>query len=159
MTSPILIQRIFSRNKVLLMTNVWLLLALPAWAELGGSVASVQADQQKMKGSLQMTSAAAYQIHEIRSTQGAKVREYVGPSGTVFGVAWEGPWKPDLRQLLGPYFDQYVQAAQGNRTTRGPATVQLPGLVVQTGGHQRSFFGRAYLPQMIPQGASADAIR
>lgn len=152
--------RILSRNKALLLGNfAFLLLALPAWAELGGSVASVQADQQKMKGSLQITSAAGYQIHEIRSDQGTKIREYVGPGGTVFGVAWEGPWKPDLRQLLGPYFDQYVQAAQDNRTMRGPATIQLPGLVVQTGGHQRSFFGRAYLPQMVPQGASADAIK
>jgi hypothetical protein len=137
-----------------------LAVALPAWAELGGNAASIKADQEKMNGVLQVTSTAGYEIHEIQSVQGITVREYVAPGGTVFGVAWQGPGKPDMRQLLGPYFDQYVKAAQGNRkTTRGPATIRLPGLVVQTGGHMRSFFGRAYLPPMVPQGASVDAIK
>lgn len=136
------------------------LCSVPATAELGGNVASVKADQQKMGSGLTVTAASAYQVHEIQSSQGIRVREYVGPGGTVFGVAWQGPFKPDLRQLLGPYFDQYVKAAeQGRKTSRGPATIQLPGLVVQTGGHMRSFVGRAYLPQMVPQGASVDAIK
>lgn len=134
--------------------------SVPASAELGGNVASVKADQEKMGGALTVTTASGYEVHEIQSVQGVRVREYVAPGGTVFGVAWQGPFKPDLRQLLGPYFDQYVKAVeQGRKTSRGPTTIQTPGLVVQTGGHMRAFVGRAYLPQMIPQGASADAIK
>jgi hypothetical protein len=87
------------------------------------------------------------------------VREYASPNGIVFGVTWNGPWMPDLRQLLGPYFNQYMVAAQGKKAARGPVSIQLPGLVVERGGHARSFFGRAYVPQMIPQGVTADAIQ
>jgi hypothetical protein len=134
-------------------------LALPAWAELGGNAASIKADQDKMNGALKVTTTSNYEVHEIQSPEGIKVREYVAPGGTVFGVSWQGPWKPDLRQLLGPYFEQFVKAVPARRTSRGPSTIQLPGLVVQTGGHMRSYFGRAYLPQMVPQGVSADAIQ
>lgn len=147
-------------KKIFLLAIITLLVvALPSWAELGGNIASVKTDQEKMSGSLKVTAASAFEIHEIQSAQGTKVREYVSPAGTVFGVAWEGPSKPDLRQLLGSYFNQYINAAQSAKTRRGPVTIEVPGLVVQTGGHMRSFVGRAYLPQMIPQGASADAIK
>lgn len=135
-------------------------LGLPAWAELGGNAISIKADQDKMNGALKVTTTLNYQVHEIQSPEGVRVREYVAPNGTVFGVSWQGPWKPDLRQLLGPYFDQYVRAVQSSpKTTRGPSTIQLPGLVVQSGGHMRAFVGRAYLPQMVPQGVSTDAIQ
>lgn len=136
------------------------MLTLPAGAELGGNTTSIKADQEKIKGALKVTVTANYEVHEIQSAEGIRVREYLAPGGTVFGVSWQGPWKPDLRQLLGPYFDPYVTASQGmKKTSRGPATIQLPGLVVQTGGHMRSFVGRAYLPQMVPQGVSIDAIQ
>ena len=135
------------------------MLALPAWAELGGNAASIKADQNKMNGTLKVTTTSNYVVHEIQSPEGVKVREYVGSGGTIFGVSWQGPFKPNLKQLLGPYFDQFVNAAQAHRTTRGPATVQLPGLVVETGGHMRSFVGRAYIPQMVPQGVSANSIQ
>ena len=87
------------------------------------------------------------------------MREYASPNGIVFGVTWNGPWAPDLRQLLGAYFDSYVVAARGKKAARGPITIQLPGLIVERGGHARSFFGRAYVPQMIPQGVTADDIQ
>lgn len=139
---------------------ILLFLVSPAWAGLGGNTVSVKADQEKLQGSLQITKTANYEVHEIQSAQGIRVREYVAPSGTVFGVAWQGPATPDLRQLLGSYFDQYVQAAaQSRKAGRGPVTVQLPGLVVQRGGHMRFLVGRAYLPEMVPQGVAADEIK
>ena len=55
---------------------------------------------------------------------GTTVREYVSSNGTVFAVAWQGPWLPDLRQMLGPYFDDYQRALQsttGKRRARGSA--------------------------------------
>ncbi len=151
---------LFWNKKLSPIVIAFVFLALPAWAELGGSVDSIKADQEAMKGTLQVTSTSSYEIHEIQSSRGVKVREYLSPSGAVFGVAWEGPWRPDLHQILGPYFDQYVKAVQGGKkNARGPVSIQLPGLVVQSGGHPRSFFGRAYIPQSIPQGATADAIK
>jgi hypothetical protein len=133
--------------------------ALPAVAELGGSLATIQADQEHMKGTRRVTSNAAYSVHEIQASTGTTVREFVSPAGTVFGVAWQGPWNPDLRQLLGQYFDQYAQAIQNKRARRGPVSIRQEGLVVEAGGHMRAFYGRAYLPQMLPQGVTSQVIK
>jgi len=84
----------------------------PAFAALGEPASSVQADQAHMQGTLRTTQTQAYTIHEIRAATGTIVREYVSSSGRVFAVAWQGPWPPDMRQILGSYFEQYQQAVQ-----------------------------------------------
>ena len=141
-----------------------LMVAVPGhvFAALGGNVASVQADQGHMQASLRSIRAANYTVHELEAPTGIVVREYVSAAGTVFGVAWHGPWPPDLRQLLGSYFEQYQQAVhtQNNgRAGRRPIRVELPELVVSVSGHPRSFAGHAYVPDMLPEGTRAEAIR
>jgi len=37
--------------------------------------------------------------------------------------------------------------------------IQEPGLVVQTGGHMRAYFGRAYVPELVPQGVTIEEIQ
>ena len=136
--------------------------ATPAWASLGGDAASVQADQVHMQGSRRTMVAKSYTVHEIQAATGTVVREFVSPEGKVFGVAWQGPWPPDMRQVLGSYFDQFVQAAKsrgGARMGRRPLVINQPGLVVQTGGHMRAFAGRAYVPEMLPSGVGAENIQ
>jgi hypothetical protein len=67
-----------------------------------------------------------------------------------------------MRQILGNYFVQCQQAAQAQANThagRRPLVIKQPGLVVRAGGHMRSFSGQAYIPDMLPQGVSAEAIR
>ena len=133
-----------------------------AWASLGGDTASVQADQIHLQGRRTMKAAGSYTVHEIQGTAGTVVREYVSPEGKVFGVAWQGPWMPDMRQLLGTYFDQFAHASQppkGARIRRGPVLIDEPGLVVQIGGHPRAFMGRAYVPDMLPSGVRAENIQ
>jgi len=115
-----------------------------------------------MRGSLRTTVAAAYTVHEIESTSGVVVREYVSSAGKVFAIAWQGPWPPDMRQLLGSYFDPYIQAARarsGPGMARRPLMIEQPGLVVQVGGHPRSFVGRAYIPDQLPSNVTAEEIR
>ncbi len=139
-----------------------LLLPFPASASLGGDVTSVQTDQAKMQGSLRTSSNNSYTIHEIQASTGVAVKEYVSPAGKVFAVTWQGPFHPDLRQLLGTYFDQFAQAEQAQRAQRrghGPMLIQQSGLVVQISGHMRSFLGKAYVPQMLPAGVHAEDIR
>jgi len=123
----------------------------------------VQADQAHMQGNLRTTQAQAYTVQEIQAPTGIIVREYVSPTtGKVFGVAWQGSWPPDMRQILGNYFGQYQQALQAQANShagRRPLVIQQPGLILQAGGHMRSFAGRAYIPEMLPQGVSAEVIR
>jgi hypothetical protein len=159
-------RRARSRESRLLLAGIALVMvatAFPAWAALGGGVASIQADQVHMQGSLRTTATALYTVHEIQSATGIVVREYVSSSsGKVFGVAWQGPWPPDMRQLLGSYFEQYVQAAKAQnaaRPGRRPLMIEQAGFVVQVGGHPRAFTGRSYVPEMLPPGVRAEEIR
>lgn len=135
---------------------------IPVRASLGGDFASVHDDQMKMQGTLRTTTNNSYNIHEIQALNGVVVREYVSLSGNVFGVAWQGRTHPDLRQVLGAYYDQYVQAVQAQRAQRhghGPLLIEQPGLVLQMEGHMRSLSGRAYLPQNLPAGMRLEEIR
>jgi hypothetical protein len=134
--------------------------SVPASANLGGDETSVEADRARMEATLQTTNKNLYQVHEMHSPSNVVVREFVSPDGKVFGVAWQGPSRPDLSQMLGTYFDSFTKAAkQAQRGKRGPLLVQLPGLVVQMGGHDRFFSGMAYVPQMVPAGVSTGEIR
>lgn len=134
-------------------------MAVPAAAELGGTADTIPADQQHMKGTLRVTAAAGYTTHEIQASTGTTVREFMDSAGKVFAVAWQGPFMPDLRQLLGTYYDQYSQALQSKHVRRTPIVVHESNLVVEAGGHMRSFHGRAYVPQLTPAGVDLTAIK
>jgi len=150
-------------SRIAWMCIALLMLALPhrALAALGGDVNSVQDDLAHMKGSLKTTQAETYTVHEIKASAGTVVKEYVSPAGKVFAITWHGQFIPNMQQLLGTYFDQYTQAAKVQRESHvghRPLNIQEPGLVLQNGGHMRSYFGRAYVPDMVPQGVSPDAL-
>ena len=139
-------------------------LTLPAFAALGGDASSVAADAAHMKATVQMKMAPSglYRTHEIQTAHGTVVHEFVSSEGRVFGVAWRGPFVPNMRQILGTYFQQYSAAAKEAKSKyvgRRPMNLQQPGLVVQSTGHMRSYSGRAYVPGMLPQGVSAAEIR
>ena len=139
-----------------------LLISFPAFAVLGGSETSVQTDQAHFKASLRSTHSNNYTVHELRAATGTVVREYAA-GGTVFGVAWEGPWPPDMQQLLGSFFDPYMQMRQqqvrNGPPGRRPVHVEQPGLVVNIAGHPGSFRGQAFVPSMLPTGVAAGDIR
>jgi hypothetical protein len=137
-----------------------LVIAFPAWAVLGGSEGSVLSDQARMKGTLRGVDNRTYVMHEITSPTGTAVREFVSPGGTVFGVAWEGHFRPDLQQILGPYYAQAQKArAQQPRSRGAPVVIETPDLVMYETGHMRSFHGQAYVPKLLPQGVQASDIR
>jgi hypothetical protein len=162
--SPMKLKSRISVSRIPRMAIALLMLALPlpALAALGGDAASVHEDQAQMKGTLKTTEGMTYTVHEIKAGTGTVVREYVSPGGEVFGVSWQGPFIPDMQQLLGSYFEAYSSAAQAQRTAhrgRAPLSIQQAGLVVESNGHMRSYSGRAYDPGKLPQGVSANDIR
>ena len=136
-----------------------LVLSTSAFAELGGGVDSVSRDRASFRATEQVTQTATHTVHEMQTPSGARLREYVSPSGAVFGVAWESPMRPNLKQLLGSHFDQYAQAVQTTRQRRGPVVVHTPELVVESAGHMRGFVGHAYIPSLLPEGVTANDIR
>jgi hypothetical protein len=131
-----------------------------AWASLGGDMESVDEDQAAMNASEQITaSTESYTVYELRTATGTVVREYVSLADKVFAVAWRGPLLPNMRQLLGGYFTQYVEAAQKQAGGHGHLVVRRPDLVVESNGRTRAFFGRAYLPGAIPQDVAVTDIK
>jgi hypothetical protein len=130
-------------------------------AALGGAYDSVQADRAHFAASLKSTAAATYTVHTLTLQNGGGVKEFARPDGTVFAVSWRGPGRPDLRQLLGGYFDT-MQAENGARAGprhRRPLTVNHPDFVVESGGHSGAFWGLAMLPGTAPSGFSASDLR
>lgn len=147
-----------TRSFQLLLTLSLLLLALPATASLGGDATSVQTDASNMKAQLRITQKQSYAVHELQTASGVLVREYVSPAGKVFGVSWQGSALPDMHQVLGTYY-QRLATASPSRRPQGPITINEPGLVLQSSGHMRAYTGKAYIPQMLPEGVRPDAIQ
>ncbi len=131
-----------------------------SWAALGGDMESVDNDQGALNASEQITASNdSYTVYELSITTGTVVREYLSLDGKVFAVTWKGPLLPDLRQILGSYFKQYSDSASSKHGDHGHLVVRDPDLVVESGGHLRAFFGRAYLPQAIPTGVAVSDIK
>jgi hypothetical protein len=135
----------------------------PAYAALGGDTTSIDADRVRMQAAfIRMVRADRYTLHEVQSPTGTMIRQYVGPSGRVFAVAWSGQFAPDLRQILGSYFAVYQQEVQRQRRARrarGPVTIDTGDFVVQVSGHSRFVSGRAYATRLAPSGIDPAAFR
>jgi Protein of unknown function (DUF2844) len=133
--------------------------ATPALAALGGDSTTVQADVARMKGALRITSSAGVMVHEITTSYGTVVREYITRGDKVFAISWRGPVNPDLSQMLGDYYTRYEQAASlphpgGHRHL----AIEQPGFVMQVSGRMRAFVGRAWVPSLVPQNFSVTDI-
>lgn len=137
-----------------------LLIGSSAFAVLGQDVSSVQSDGARIRAAVSILPGRSYSIHQMRTPSGTSVKEFVSPAGQVFGVSWQGPSTPDLRQLLGEYFDQYMQADQTTpRVSRRVVHIETGDLVVESGGHMRFKEGRAYLRSKLPDGVNIDDVR
>jgi hypothetical protein len=136
--------------------------AQQAQAGLGESADSIASDREALSAVHRASTVHnGYTVHEFAS-DATSVREYVSPSGIVFGVAWNGLTYPDLTPLLGSYASEYHEASQ--QTPRKPGlrrhhAVRTERVVVEKWGHMRNLQGRAYAPALIPPGVSIDEIK
>ena len=137
---------------------------ISANATLGGDAASVETDRLSMKvehaARQNLAATGSYTVHETVLPSGTVVRQYLSSNGVVFAVAWAGPFIPDLKQLLGLHFDTMIanQAKQSNAGHRSFSQNEAD-LVIESGGHPRSFVGRAYLKSAIPANVTTQEIQ
>ena len=134
---------------------VW---ASPGFAILGQDVSSIRDDQAHLNASERVVASQLYSMHEMKTPRGTTIREYVSPAGTVFAVSWHG-FPPDLRQLLGEHFDEYMAAASETARRGRGVHIETDDLVLESGGHMRYSVGRAFLSSKLPSGVSRDEIR
>ena len=150
-----------SPKRLTVCMTLFALLPLPVLAELGGDAATVRADQIRLQAVQRATLSNGYNVHELQTESGIVIREYASTAGKIFAVTWQGPFMPDLSQLLGSYFPAFKTAATARRAAgvRGPVAVQQSDLVVQSAGHMRAYSGRAYVPSLIPPQVSIEEIQ
>jgi len=145
--------------RLLYAVTMILSVAVPIFAALGGTEDSVAADQAKFHASRKVVAERGFSVHAISEANGTEVREYVAPSGKVFAVTWKGPTLPDLPQLLGASFQEFQTSLHAKRSRKTSAVVRNPDLVVESTGHMRAFYGRAYLKSLLPNGMTPEAIQ
>ena len=129
---------------------------MPALAALGGDLRSVSSDKELMQGSLQTTPMQQYDLHEISTSGGTLIHEYMTPQGKVFAISWRGPFPPNLQQLFGGYYTQYQRAAAANAApgNHRMLNVHQSDFVIQAVGRMRAYHGKAYIPSLVPTGVS-----
>ena len=130
-------------------------------ATLGESADSVEANKKALHAVSSVTrTTSKYTVHEIHSEVN-DVREYVSPSGIVFGIAWNGLTNPDLTQLLGTYASEHKKAVSQFKRQPGRrhSRIKSDNIVVERWGHMRNMQGRAFVPALIPEGVSIDEIK
>lgn len=138
-------------------------LASSRWAHaaLGGSADSITADRKALQAVHRATTPRnEYTVVEVVSDATA-VREYLSPSGVVFGIAWNGYVHPDLAQLLGSYWNEYSAALRkaAHVFGRKRQLLETDNIVVEKWGHMRNLQGRAFVPGLVPAGVSVDEIK
>jgi len=123
-----------------------------AWAGLddaptSGDGAAVQTTQA------QTAAGVAYSVLHRTQRTGVVIDEFVDAEGKVFAVSWSGPFKPNLKHLLGRHFDGFrKQGAEHQGGPRSRLAVDTGDAVVVSEGHMGAFQGRAWLPARLPAG-------
>lgn len=130
-----------------------LLLAAPlAWAGLDGAPSQLRAAAAE---TTRATTAAGASYTRVQRTLPTRVvvDEYFDGTGRVFALAWSGPFKPDLKELLGPHFENFRERGAARRGgNRSQLAVDTGDAVVVSEGHMGAFHGRAWLPARLPAG-------
>ncbi len=149
----------------LITLNLFILYAffLPSitFATLGEPLNSVDKDKKQVFGAKKRSiHHEKFTVQEIVSDT-LKIREFVSPSGIVFGIAWNGLGTPDFNQILGAYSKDYELALNKTPKKMGRRSQSVKGskVVVERWGHMRNLQGRAYDPELIPEGVTPDEIR
>jgi hypothetical protein len=137
------------------------LLPAAAHATLGERVESIEADRARLSArAAAPLDLGRYRVHTLTSPT-STVRQFGGPDGVIFAVAWDGVAVPDLPSLLGAHHEDYLAARTLQRPRRGARSARVTGrqVVVETWGRMRDLHGLAYLPALLPAGVGPDGLR
>ncbi|WP_144145786.1 DUF2844 domain-containing protein [Paraburkholderia sp. BCC1884] len=139
------------------------LLPLASYAALGGAPSAGTAGSASLLRSTASANAAAsvapYTVHAAFGSDGVAIHEYVLPSNVVFAVTWQGPVRPDMSALLGSYFMGFANAAEEHVRGTGPLIEDRGDFHVESAGRAGHFFGKAYLPRLVPVSVRVDELQ
>lgn len=143
------------------------LAAAPCRASLGGAPSQFGNTNVRQARVLAAGTAAAgapaagtpaYDVSATQLPNGTTVREYAR-NGVVFAVAWNGPFLPDLRELLGRHFATLTDdAARAPAAGHNRIRIARPDVTIESGGHMRAYNGRAWVNGLLPAGFDTNGI-
>lgn len=134
--------------------------SMSGYAHLGADEGTAQRDADQLQATHRVTNQPLYRIHLITQPSGTLVKEFVGFHGRVFAITWSGQQRPNLKLLLGEEgFNTFQTAARSPHFDHKHIAAVGPDLIIESAGHQRMLFGRAYISSLIPNGMSLDDIQ
>lgn len=134
-----------------------------AFAGLGGDQNSIAKDTQNLSGQQKTgPTTPLFTVQEI-DTDVQKIKEYLTLNGTVFAITWHGVSAPDLGPLLGSYSNETQSPNKEASSTkkkmrRQKRVTHSDHVVIEKFGHMGDVRGKAYIPQLIPVGVTAEDI-
>jgi hypothetical protein len=148
----------FSARRATAMAILAMAVSIPSQATLGEHERTVEADRRMFHAqAAQRQDGAKYHVHQIMTDSRQLVREYALPDGTIFAITWRGAHQPDLEQLFGTYYKEYVDAEVNTAVPpgRAPKITSSTNITVSKFGHMGDVRGKAVIPQFVPDGVSA----
>ncbi|MDR3096933.1 MAG: DUF2844 domain-containing protein [Paraburkholderia sp.] len=135
----------------------------PARAALGDT-APPAAPHAPALAAAQTLAGGAARVTSYVDAGGTHFNEYIATrDDKIFAYTWQGPTPPDLAALLGRYAADWRSGAAALHATERDglhaARVDTPTVVVESGGHMRSYVGRAWLPAALPAGVTEGDLR
>lgn len=127
----------------------------PASQATSAAASSAASDAAEVQQSLLN---GALRMRTFTDAGGTAINEYATSTGRIVAYSWSGPTMPDLHVLLGQYSASYQAgvAAAAADSNLHDSRIVLPNLIVESGGPMRGYVGRAWLPEALPPGVTAD---
>ena len=131
--------------------------ARPAHAALGQPVSSVWSDGRVVEPT-HVLSLEGPEVSEttVLTPWGVRAREFDGPSGRIFAIAWSTHGMPYIANLYGSYFAGYLAwiHAHAQPVIAGELSVRTADMRGHAQGHMGAWSGSAYVPALIPPGVA-----
>lgn len=141
-------------------------LPLPVHAALGDVIdpAEVIARSARNAGAaglpaVMISRQAGFDRLESVGDDGVRVSQFVAPDGRVFAASWDGPRVPDLKSVMGRYYDTYLKAATLNNGSKHHLSMTVDGVRMTMTVLPRNARGTAVLQETVPAGVDLQSLR
>jgi hypothetical protein len=135
---------------------IFLLSFSQAEAKLGDHHSQLQLRKMNQTQSSSLYTTSTSQLED------AIITEYLNSSRQVFAVTWVGTFHPDESKIFGAsYLDNYNQNEKlaHIRGQRNSLQIKNSNLVVKKSGHMGDLRGKAYDPNLVPNGLDINEIK
>lgn len=152
------------KKQILLTSSFFCLYPIFAWATLGGNAQSIENDAVNLSTvnnnnniktntlqniQISKTNSLDYTSYSFTTKNNTLIKEFIA-NNQVFAISWNGPFKTNVKQLLGQYFSNINSAPI--TTSIHQAQISDNQIEYSSGGYPGEFYGTAILKSQAPKG-------